>query len=274
MTFAQEEWAAFCIANLHFDDYRSRWSCRKSMTLPTIFNQLLANLSSGSVNQKPRKNKTNNSQDVYNGPAVVVKKEDQRAIDTTLGIERNTTGKLNLYSCETNLHWSDDIFSARGCTPAGDLDWAHHRNLAVARPQATWFRNQRGQLNRLYWWAHHVAGNDHFGKATRNRNRPRSDHGFEFRRLTLKLCIENSIVSTDSGHEYMWCPASNRIVLTGSNWSMIKTFVPIMNVGDRTGFVARPKKQSSAVTGTFSHDETTPPQLTRSDQLTTVVRLT
>ena len=74
------------------------------MTLPTIFNQLLANLSSGSVNQKPRKNKINNSQDVYNGPAVVVKKEDQRAIDTTLGIERNTTGKLNLYLCETNLH--------------------------------------------------------------------------------------------------------------------------------------------------------------------------
>jgi len=29
--------------------------------------------------------------------------------------------------------------------------------------------------------------------------------------LTLAFFIENSTLSTDSGHEYKWCPASNRI---------------------------------------------------------------
>jgi len=59
---------------------------------------------------------------------VVVRKEDQRALDTTLGIERIGTEEINLYSYETNPHISDDIFSARGCTPNGELDWAHHDN--------------------------------------------------------------------------------------------------------------------------------------------------
>jgi len=37
-----------------------------------------------------------------------------------------------------------------------------------------------------------------------------------------------------------------------------------MNSGDKTGFEARPKNQSSAATGAFSHDETTPLWSTKS----------
>ena len=32
--------------------------------------------------------------------------------------------------------------------------------------------------------------------------------------LTLAFFIGNSTLSTDSGHEYKWCPASNRIGVT------------------------------------------------------------
>jgi len=96
--------------------------------------------------------------------------------------------------------------------------------------------------------------------------------------LTLAFSIGNSTLSTDSGHEYKWCPASNRIVftscgvtqitkatswwqtsrskvrlganfdvdgtliMTSSNCANIKRLVSIMNSGDKTGFVARLKK--------------------------------
>jgi len=85
-------------------------------------------------------------------------------------------------------------------------------------------------------------------------------------------------LSTDSGHEYKWCPASNRIgvtscgvtqitkatswwqtsrskvrlranfdadgtlIMTSSNCATIKRLVSIMNSGDKTGLVARLKK--------------------------------
>jgi len=96
--------------------------------------------------------------------------------------------------------------------------------------------------------------------------------------LTLAFFIGNSTLSTDSGHEYKWCPASNRIgvtfcgvtqitkatswwqtsrskvrlganfdadstlIMTSFNCAMIKRLVSIMNSGDKTGFVARLKK--------------------------------
>ena len=93
--------------------------------------------------------------------------------------------------------------------------------------------------------------------------------------VTLTFFIGNSILSTDSCHEYKWCPASNRIgvtscgvtqitkatswwqtsrskVMLGANFdadgtlittsAMIKRLVSIMNSGDKTGFVARLKK--------------------------------
>ena len=41
------------------------------------------------------------------------------------------------------------------------------------------------------------------------RNRPRSDHG-----LNSSVFHWNSTLSTDSGHEYNWCSASNRIEVT------------------------------------------------------------
>jgi len=96
--------------------------------------------------------------------------------------------------------------------------------------------------------------------------------------LTLAFFIGHSILSTDSGHEYKWCPASNRIgvtscgvtqitkatswwqtsrskvmlganfdadgtlIMTSCNCATIKRLVSIMNSGDKTGFVARLKK--------------------------------
>ena len=96
--------------------------------------------------------------------------------------------------------------------------------------------------------------------------------------LTLAFFIGNSTLSTDSGHEYKWCPASNRIgvtscgvtqimkatswwqtsrskvrlkanfdadgmlIMTSSNCATIKRLVSIMNSSDKTGFVDRPKK--------------------------------
>ena len=96
--------------------------------------------------------------------------------------------------------------------------------------------------------------------------------------LTLAFFIGNSTLSTDSGHEYKWCPASNRIgvtscgvvanhesnvlvankplesyaganfdangtlIMTSSNCATIKRLVSIMNSGDKTGSVARLKK--------------------------------
>jgi len=96
--------------------------------------------------------------------------------------------------------------------------------------------------------------------------------------LTLAFFIGNSTLSTDSGHEYKWCPARNRIgvtscgvtqitkptswwqtrrskvrvranfdanstlIMTSSNCATIKRLVSIMNSGDKTGFVPRLKK--------------------------------
>ena len=56
------------------------------------------------MNQRPQKNtvETDDSENVSNGSAVVVRKEDQRAMDTAPGIEQIGLEKLNLYSCETN----------------------------------------------------------------------------------------------------------------------------------------------------------------------------
>jgi len=63
-------------------------SCRKSITWSTIFNQVLANLISGPINhgRSVGRIQTDDSQDVSNGPAVVVRKEDKRAMDATFGI--------------------------------------------------------------------------------------------------------------------------------------------------------------------------------------------
>ena len=52
VNFMKEEWAAFGIAHLHFDDY----IMSKINDVAHYFNQLLANLNSGPVNQKPWKN--------------------------------------------------------------------------------------------------------------------------------------------------------------------------------------------------------------------------
>jgi len=96
--------------------------------------------------------------------------------------------------------------------------------------------------------------------------------------LTLTFVIGNSTLSTDSGHEYKWCPASNRIgvtsrgvtqitkatswwqtsrskdrlgakfnadgtlIMTSSNCATMKRPVSILNLGDKTGFVARLKR--------------------------------
>jgi len=96
--------------------------------------------------------------------------------------------------------------------------------------------------------------------------------------LTLAFFIGISTLSTDSGHEYKWCPASNKIgvtscritqitkatswwqtsrskvrlganfdadgtlIMTSSNCATNKRLVSIMNSGDKTGFVARLKK--------------------------------
>jgi hypothetical protein len=98
--------------------------------------------------------------------------------------------------------------------------------------------------------------------------------------LTLAFFIGNSTLSTDPGHEYKWCPASNKLgvtscgvtritkatswwqtsrskvmlganfdadktlIMTSSNCATIKELVSIMNSGDKTGFVARLKKTS------------------------------
>jgi len=96
--------------------------------------------------------------------------------------------------------------------------------------------------------------------------------------LNLALFMGNSTLSTDSGHEHKWCPASNRIgvmscgvtqitkatswwqtsrskvrlganfdtdgtlIMTSCNCATIKRLVSIMNSGHKTGFVARLKK--------------------------------
>ena len=39
--------------------------------------------------------------------------------------------------------------------------------------------------------------------------------------ITLAFFIENSTLSTDSGHEYKWCPASNRILVTSCGVTQI-----------------------------------------------------
>jgi len=98
--------------------------------------------------------------------------------------------------------------------------------------------------------------------------------------LTLAFFMGNSTLSTDSGHEYKRCPASNRsgvtscgvtqitkatswwqtsrskvrlganfdadgtLIMTSPNCATIKRLVSIMNSGDKTGFVARLKKTS------------------------------
>jgi len=128
--------------------------------------------------------------------------------------------------------------------------------------------------------------------------------------LTLSFSIGNSTLSTDSGHEYSWCPASNRIgvtscgvtqitkatswwqtsrskvrlranfdadstlIMTSSNCATIKRLVSIMDSGDKNGFVARLKKSVFIATGAFFHDETTFPRSTRLGWITLVVRLT
>jgi len=130
--------------------------------------------------------------------------------------------------------------------------------------------------------------------------------------FTLRFFDGISTLSTDSGQEYRWCPASNRIgvtscgvtqitkgkswwqtspskimqrtnsdangalFMTSSNCATIKRPVSMMNSGDKTGFGARLKSfeyQSSAATGVFSHEKTTPSRSTRSDRITTAVRL-
>jgi len=96
--------------------------------------------------------------------------------------------------------------------------------------------------------------------------------------LILAFFIGNPILSTDSGHEYKWCPASNRsgvtscgvtqimkatswwqtsrskvrlganfdadgtFIMTSFNCATIKRLVSIVNLGDKTRFVARLKK--------------------------------
>jgi len=45
-----------------------------------------------------------NFHDVSNSPAMVVRKEDQHAMDTTLRIEWVGMETLNLFFCETNPH--------------------------------------------------------------------------------------------------------------------------------------------------------------------------
>jgi len=96
--------------------------------------------------------------------------------------------------------------------------------------------------------------------------------------LTLVFFLGNSTLSTDSGHEYTWCPASIRIVVTSSsftvtqimkatsvwqtsrlkvmlgpnsnaNGTLIMTNLncatikkSFMSLGDKTRFAARPKK--------------------------------
>jgi len=134
--------------------------------------------------------------------------------------------------------------------------------------------------------------------------------------LTPAFFSGNSTLSTDSGHEYKWCPASNRIgvmscgvtqitkaaswwptnrskvrlganfdadgtlIMTSSNCATIKRLVSIMNSGDKTGFVARPKTKVFSRHGRIlsrrdhSHDETTFPRSTRLGRITVVVRLT
>jgi len=68
--------------------------------------------------------------------------------------------------------------------------------------------------------------------------------------------------------------AYGTLIMKSSNFVMIKRLVSIRNSGDKTGFVARLKNQSSAAIGAFSHDETTFPRLTRSGQISMVERLT
>ena len=58
--------------------------------------------------------------------------------------------------------------------------------------------------------------------------------------------------------------ADGTLIMTSSNCATLKRLVSIMNSGDKTGFEARPKNQSSAATGAFSHDETTPLWSTKS----------
>jgi len=96
--------------------------------------------------------------------------------------------------------------------------------------------------------------------------------------LNLTFFIGNSTLSTDSSHEYKWCPTSNRIgvtscrvtqitkatswwqtsrskvmfeanfdadgtlIMTSSNCATIKRLVSIIKSGDKTGFVARLKR--------------------------------
>jgi len=114
--------------------------------------------------------------------------------------------------------------------------------------------------------------------------------------LTLAFSIGNSTLSTDSGHEYKWCLASNRIgvtscgvtqitqatswwqttcskvvlganfdadvtlIMTSSNCATNKTLVSIMNSCDKTGFGARLKKPVFSRHGRiFSRRDHVPP---------------
>jgi len=121
--------------------------------------------------------------------------------------------------------------------------------------------------------------------------------------LTLVFFLGNSTLSTDSGHEYTWCPASNRIVVTSSsftvtqimkatsvwqtsrlkvmlgpnsnaNGTLIMTNLncatikkSFMSSGDKTRFAARPKKTFFSRHGRiFSRqDHTSPVEKVESD---------
>jgi len=107
--------------------------------------------------------------------------------------------------------------------------------------------------------------------------------------LSLAFFMGNSTLSTDSGHEYKWCPASNRIgitscrvtqitkatswwrtsrskvmlganfdadgtlIMTRSNCTTMKRLVSIMNSGDKTKFVARLKAKKTSLQPPRAH---------------------
>ena len=80
--FTQKEWAAFGIAHLHFDDY----TVSKINDVVHYFQPAASKFDRWAYKSEASEEyKTDDSQDISNGHEVVVRKEDQRAMDATFG---------------------------------------------------------------------------------------------------------------------------------------------------------------------------------------------
>ena len=188
------------------------------MTWSTISNQVLANLISGPINQKRRENTNWWLWGRFKRPRSGFQKG---------GSARDGRHSRNL------ANWSGKARSVSGWNKSALI----RRHLLCTRLHA-WWKACIGSSSKS---SGSTAPSNIVSQSTKSGNtheqnmlqamitlkkRQRVEIGLDqITGLTLAFSIGNSTLSTDSGHEYKWCPASNRIGVTSCGVTQITVLV-------------------------------------------------